>query len=52
MFQSFAQLRKFGSLVKQGKMKESTFKEWLSHTDTSSLPERKNVKPKNKRKHK
>lgn len=39
-FKSFAQLRKFGSLVKQGKMSEKTFKEWLSKTDTAHLPER------------
>ncbi|MFI5241164.1 MAG: hypothetical protein ACHQUA_01890 [Microgenomates group bacterium] len=39
-FQSWSQLRKFGSLVKEGKIKESTFKEWLSATDKSNLPER------------
>lgn len=43
-FKSFSQLRKFASLVKQGKMAEKTFKEWLSHTDTAHLPERINKK--------
>lgn len=43
-FRSFAQLRKFASLVKQGKIKESTFKEWLKETNTSHLKERVNKK--------
>ena len=41
-FASFAQLRKFASLVKEGKMSENIFKEWLGKTDTSNLPEHKN----------
>lgn len=39
-FKSFAQLRKFGSLVKQKKMSEATFKHWLRETDTAHLQER------------
>lgn len=39
-FKSFAQLRKFASLVKKGEMSEKTFKHWLSVTDTAHLPER------------
>lgn len=40
-FKSFAQVRKFASLVKQGKMSKETFKKWLHHTPhMSSLPER------------
>jgi hypothetical protein len=37
---SWAQLRKFGQLVKQGKISRQTFKEWLDKTDKGSLPER------------
>ena len=49
-FQSFAQLRKFASLVKQGKISEKTFKEWLSKTNTSNLPEHKDEHTTNKTK--
>lgn len=43
-FKSEAQRRKFASLVKQGKMKQSTFDEWNSETP-KNIPERKS-KPK------
>ena len=44
-FKSWAQVRKFGSLVKQGKMSKETFKKWLKETPSvNSLPERKNDK--------
>lgn len=39
-------MRKLAALVKQGKMKQSTFDEWLAKTDTKKLPER--LKPKKK----
>ena len=40
-FQSKEQLRKFGELVKQGKMSQSTFDEWVKATpDVHSLPQR------------
>ena len=42
-FKSEAQRRKFGELVKQGKMSQSTFNEWNSETP-KHIPER--VKPK------
>jgi hypothetical protein len=43
-FKSWAQVRKFGSLVSQGKMKENVFKKWLKHTpDMNSLPEKKGM---------
>lgn len=39
-FSSFAQMRKFGSLVAQKKISKETFNEWRSKTNTSNLPER------------
>ena len=39
-FRSEAQRRKFAELVKQGKMSESTFKEWNRATPKGKLPER------------
>ena len=40
-FESKAQLRKFGELVKQGKMSQATFDEWLKATPSvHELPER------------
>jgi hypothetical protein len=40
-FKSKAQVRKWGQLVKEGKIKESTYKEALSATkDFGKLPER------------
>jgi hypothetical protein len=44
-FKSNAQRRKFAELVKQGKMKQSTFDEW-NHETPSKLPERLNTRPK------
>jgi len=43
-FSSKAQRRKFGELVKQGKMSQKTFDEWNSATP-KNIPERK-TKPK------
>lgn len=43
-FVSLAQVGKFKQLVKEGKMKKSTFMEWWHTTDFKKLPERKNVK--------
>lgn len=43
-FKSEAQRRKFGELVKQGKMSKSTFDEWNKATGKAKLPER--IKPK------
>jgi hypothetical protein len=41
MFKSKAQLRKFGELLKEGKISSATFKEWLSATpNIKKLPER------------
>lgn len=39
-FQSEAQRRKFGELVKQGKMSQATFDEWNKATGKKKLPER------------
>jgi hypothetical protein len=39
-FKSEAQRRKFGSLVKQGKITQKTFDEWNSETP-KNIPERK-----------
>jgi hypothetical protein len=40
-FKSKAQLRKFGELLKEGKISSATFKEWLSATpNIKKLPER------------
>lgn len=44
-FQSEAQRRKFGELVKQGKMKQSVFDEWNKATGSKKLPERVSKKP-------
>ena len=41
-FVSQAQIRKFGELVKQGKMAQSVFDEWMKATpNLKALPERK-----------
>lgn len=39
-FKSMAQRRKFGELVKQGKMSQKTFDEWNLATGSKKLPER------------
>ena len=40
-FRSRAQIRKFAELVKQGKMSQATFDEWLKATpNVKSLPNR------------
>lgn len=39
-FKSEAQRRKFGELVKQGKMKQSEFDKWNKETGAARLPER------------
>lgn len=40
-FKSKAQIKKFGELVKQGKMQQSEFDKWMSETpDAHKLPER------------
>lgn len=39
-FKSQAQRAKFGELVAQGKMKQSTFDEWNKATGNAKLPER------------
>jgi hypothetical protein len=40
-FKSKAQLRKFGQLLKEGKISSATFKEWLLATpNIKKLPER------------
>ena len=39
-FKSQAQKAKFAELAKQGKIKQSTFDEWVSATGNSKLPER------------
>jgi len=40
-FKSKAQIAKFGELVKQGKMKQSAFDEWMKRTSNpAALPER------------
>jgi len=39
-FKSQAQLRKFASMVKEGKISQNTFDEWLSETkDVGKLPD-------------
>ncbi len=43
-FESFAQLRKFKQLVKEGKIKPPVAMEWFHETDFSKLPERKHAK--------
>lgn len=43
-FKSEAQRRKFGELVKQGKISQDEFDRWNSETGKKKLPER--VKPK------
>ena len=45
-FKSEAQRRKFGALVKEGKMSQDTFNKWQSETPKGKLPERINTKPK------
>lgn len=42
-FKSKAQMRKFGELVKEGKMSQGTFDEWSKDTNTKKLPDR--IKP-------
>lgn len=42
-FQSEAQRKKFAELVKQGKIKASTFDEWNKATGKRKLPERKGM---------
>lgn len=44
-FKSEAQRRKFGALVKEGKMSQKTFDEWNSETP-ENIPERKKSKVK------
>lgn len=39
-FKSEAQRRKFGELVKQGKISKEEFNKWNSETGKSQLPER------------
>jgi hypothetical protein len=39
-FKSKDQMRKFGELVKSGKMSQATFDEWNRATDHANLPER------------
>lgn len=39
-FKSEAQRRKFGELVKQGKMSQQTFNTWNAETPKGRLPER------------
>ncbi len=39
-FKSHAQMRRFASLVEEGKMDQSTFDEWKDATDFSELPDR------------
>ncbi|MFA5151507.1 MAG: hypothetical protein WC554_02990 [Clostridia bacterium] len=46
-FKSQAQLRKFASMVEEGKISREKFNEWLDETaDTEKLPERINKKKK------
>jgi len=46
-FKSKAQLRKFGELLKEGKISSATFKEWLKSTSNiKKLPERVDKKSK------
>lgn len=40
MFKSWAQLRKFEELVKQGKMDQKTFDKLKAATDMTRLPDR------------
>lgn len=46
-FKSEAQRRKFGELVKQGRISKEEFDKWNSETPKRKLPER--VKPKKKK---
>lgn len=39
-FKSEAQRRKFGEMVKQGKMKQEEFDKWAKDTPKGKLPER------------
>ena len=39
-FKSEAQRRKFGELVKQGKISKAEFKKWNDETGSKKLPER------------
>ena len=39
-FRSEAQRKKFGELVKQGKMSKATFDEWNNATGKAKLPDR------------
>lgn len=39
-FKSEAQRRKFGQLVKDGKMSQETFDKWNSETPKTKLPEK------------
>lgn len=45
-FKSEAQRRKFGEMVKEGTLKQSTFDEWSAATGKSKLPERVTPAPK------
>lgn len=40
-FKSQAQVRKFGALMRRGKISKAKFDEWAHATDMSHLPERK-----------
>lgn len=44
-FKSKAQRRKFGEMVKQGKISQETFNEWNAATGKEKLPERVGKKP-------
>jgi hypothetical protein len=44
-FKSQAQRRKFGELVKQGKMSQETFDTWNKETGKKKLPEKIGPKP-------
>jgi len=49
-FKSKAQLRKFGELLKEGKISSATFREYLQSTpNIKNLPERVGKKSKNKK---
>ena len=40
-FKSKAQVRKFGAMVKSGKISKATFKKWVKHTkNMKKLPKR------------
>lgn len=47
-FKSQAQRRKFGELVKQGKISQAEFDKWNSETGHKKLPERVKAKKKSK----